>query len=704
MANKKTSKRMAARSLLIEIGTEELPPKALLKLSESFSKAMVLNLAEAGLLVGDEQQFDGFAAPRRLAVRIANVLSRQPTQILERRGPALQAAFDSDGNPTRAAQGFAQSCGRSADKLARLKTDKGEWLVYRSRKSGVSLSKLLPDLMERSLKQLPIPKRMRWGAGDTEFVRPVHWLTVVYGSDELRINQLSVTSSRYSWGHRFHANKRIRISSAEKYSDQLQDKGYVIADFSQRREMIRKQVTRLAKQIDGVAMLDDALLNEVTALVEWPKAIRGVFDKAFLKVPAEALISSMRDHQKYFPITTTRGKLLPGFITVSNIQSKTPARVRAGNERVLRARLADAQFFWDNDKKQSLENRVESLRSLLFHQKLGSVYDKVSRVTRLAVAIACDHDVDSAAVERAAQLSKADLVSDMVGEFPDLQGVMGRYYALNDGEDKIVATAIADHYRPRFADDGLPSSTVGQTLALADKIDSLLGLFAAGEIPSGDKDRYALRRAALGVLKICIEQKYDLDLESALAHSLTTYHGIGELKIDTQLAQEVFEFLLDRLPSLYHNRFSSDEIQAVLSRKPARPLDYDRRIKALKKFRKRKEATDLAAANKRIANILNKNKSATADSVDLDLLPNPAEQALVAEFSKIAVQTDRAFDNGDYDRGLGALASLRDPIDLFFEQVMVMDDDPALRKNRLTLLQSIHQVFLRAADLSRLQG
>ena len=704
MANKKTVKKPAARSLLIEIGTEELPPRALLMLSESFSQGMVTALAEAGLIPKGDPQFDSFATPRRLAVNISSVLPRQPVQALERRGPALQAAFDDAGRPTRAALGFAQSCGVSVDKLAQLKTDQGEWLVHRSRKNGKSLGKLLPDLMEQSLRRLPIPKRMRWGAGDTEFVRPVHWLVVLHGSDELHVKQLSVSSSRYTWGHRFHANKPIRITSADRYADVLLNKGRVVASFARRREMIRQQVTRLAKQLDGVAMIDDSLLNEVTALVEWPRAIRGEFDKRFLKVPAEALISSMRDHQKYFPITTARGRLLPSFITVSNIQSKAPSRVRAGNERVLRARLADAQFFWDSDKKTTLQDRVDSLRSITFHQKLGSVYDKVMRTSRLARALAHDHGIDVVAVGRAAELSKADLVSDMVGEFPDLQGVMGQYYALNDGEDKTVAAAVADHYRPRFADDSLPGSTIGQTVALADKLDSLVGLFAAGEAPSGDQDRHALRRAALGILRITIEQRYDLDLHSAIAKSIESYSEVDALTVDAQLAGEVFEFILDRLPSLYRDRFASDEIQAVLDRRPNRPLDFDRRIKALKKFRRRKEATDLAAANKRIANILSKNDQATADQVDPNLLPDPAEQALFNVFGKIAAQTNRAFDNGDYDSGLDALASLRDPIDQFFEQVMVMDDDPALRKNRLTLLRSIHQVFLRAADLSRLQS
>ena len=696
------AKQTPYANLLVEIGTEELPPKALGTLGQTFAESLLNALRDIELAPA-QGKWHWFATPRRLAVWIGEVAKRQPDRTTERRGPALTAAVDKEGNPTKAAQGFARSCGVEFDKLQRVKTEKGEWLVHRRKQRGKPAAELIPACIEQALKQLPIPKRMRWSDLDAEFVRPVHWLVLLHGSELINAELLSVRSDRFTRGHRFHAEKPIRLSHADRYAMVLAEKGFVVADYATRREQIRDQAQKAAKRLKGKAQISDALLDEVTGLVEWPHAIVGNFDKDFLSVPDEALISSMQDHQKYFPVLNNHRKLLPHFITISNIKSKKPARVQQGNERVLRARLADARFFWDSDRKRTLESRCGKLVDVLFHKKLGSVADKVDRIERIAGSVAELAGYQTELCRRGARLCKADLVTDMVGEFPDLQGTMGRYYAQHDGEPALVAQAIAEHYQPRFAGDELPASEVGKVVALADKLDSLVGIFAAGEPPSGDKDPYGLRRAALGVLRILIEGELALDLMELIEIAVAAYSG-GPLKIDDETAAQVFAFCAERLTAYYAAKdFSAEEITAVAVRNPTSPLDFDRRVRAVSAFRKLPAASSLAAANKRIGNILRRADQVIPDRVDPGYLTDAAEQDLNKVFIKIKDEVQAKFGTQAYQDGLVQLAQLRQAIDRFFDDVMVMTEDPQLRANRLALLQQIHELFLQVADVSQLQ-
>jgi glycyl-tRNA synthetase beta chain len=687
------------RDLLVEIGTEELPPKALRRLSNAFAESMEKGLDAAAL---QPSSICPYATPRRLALLIRDLPPNQQDRETVRRGPALAAAFDDDGCPTQAAIGFARSCAVDVEQLDQLETKKGSWLSFRAVEKGKPVSALIPDMVRKSLAGLPIPKRMRWGDQDHEFVRPVHWVVLLFGDEVIDADILGIKADRYTHGHRFHHPQPIYIAEPEAYLPLLETEGRVLADFATRREAIRAQVLEQAKLLNGIAVIDDELLNEVTALVEWPVALSGRFDRAFLQVPPEALVSSMQDHQKYFPVEDENGKLLPFFITIANLDSKDPQQILAGNERVIRPRLADAAFFWNQDCKQTLEKHVDGLRSMVYQKKLGSLYDKQERVAGLAANIAVQIGSDGSYAERAARLCKCDLLTSMVSEFPDLQGIMGRYYASHDGEADAVCNAIEEHYRPRFAGDELPASATGQALALADRLDSLVGIFAIGQQPSGDKDPFALRRAALGVVRICIEKQLDIDLEALLNSAAETFDA--SVKAATTTAA-VFGYVMDRLRAYYQESgVEFDLIDAVLATRPTRLLDLDRRIQACRVFRQLPEAGSLAAANKRIANILKKTDQDIPAKVDVSSLVDDAEKQLAEQLDDMRSAVIPLMDAGDYTPALMQLAGLRENVDAFFDQVMVMVDDDTLRSNRLSLLQNLSELFLRVADLSRLQS
>jgi len=688
----------ATRDLLVEIGTEELPPKALRRMRDALRTSLDTLLTENHLLHGDSH---AYAAPRRLAVLVKDVPVAQPDRDITRRGPALQAAFDADGSPTKPAEGFARSCGVAVADLEQLETDKGSWLVFNSTASGKAATEIIPGLLAKALKALPMPKRMRWGSSEIEFVRPVHWIILLFGNDPVKTQLLGIDSDRYTRGHRFHHNENIAITAPATYAETLQQSGMVIADMDQRRESIHTQVSEAGAALGGHARIDPALLDEVTALVEWPVAITGSFDKRFLEVPAEALISSMQDHQKYFPVMDDAGKLLPHFITVANIASKDPDQIRAGNERVIRPRLEDAVFFWNQDRKQSLESRAPQLDNMTFQKKLGSLGDKQRRIGNIAAVIAAALGIDVSRVQRAAALCKCDLVTSMVFEFPDLQGTMGRYYAAHDGENDAVARALDEQYQPRFAGDELPCSGTGQALAIAERLDTLTGIFAIGQTPTGDKDPFGLRRSALGILRILIEKQLDLDLRALI--DTTAQQFPDEVKA-TAIAEELFAFMMERLRAYYLDTgYDSHIFAAVLARQPARPLDFDQRMRAVKAFRELTEADSLAAANKRIRNILRKAETDIPASCRKELLQEPAEQALAAALEDLEATVRPLFEQRAYTDALSKLAALQAPVDAFFDQVMVMAEDSRLRDNRLALLNSLSELFLQVADISLLQ-
>jgi glycyl-tRNA synthetase beta chain len=687
------------RDLLIEIGTEELPPKALRRLSLAFADGISAGLEATAL---KPSRVVPYGAPRRLAVLVSDLPAAQQDQQSVRRGPAVSAAFDEEGCPTQAAVGFARSCGVAVEQLDQLETDKGSWLAYRAVQQGQPAVELVPDLVRKALAALPIPKRMRWGDRTDEFVRPVHWVVLLFGDEVIAADILGVRADRYTRGHRFHHPDPIYLGEPQAYLPLLETEGQVLADYATRREAIRAQVMEQAKLLDGRALIDDALLDEVTGLVEWPVALSGRFDETFLQVPSEALISSMQDHQKYFPVLDAQGNLLPHFITVANLVSKDPGQIRAGNERVIRPRLADAAFFWNQDRKQPLEQRIEGLRNMVFEKRLGTLFDKQQRVASLAAGIATAIGAEATHAQRAAQLCKCDLLTSMVFEFPELQGVMGRYYALHDAEPQAVADAIREHYLPRFAGDELPATPTGQALALADRLDTLVGIFAIGQQPSGDKDPFALRRAALGLIRICIERRLDLDIEQLLNAAAQTF----EAKVNAAAAvNAVFDYVMDRLRGYYQEAgVEADLVEAVLATGPTRPLDFDRRVQACRVFRGLPEAQSLAAANKRISNILKKWDQPIPAAVDRQLLIDAAEKQLAERLAGASTAVLPLMDNGDYTPALKQLAALKEPVDAFFDSVMVMTEDSALRDNRLALLQSLRNLFLRVADLSRLQS
>jgi len=685
-----------ARDLLVEIGTEELPPKALLSLSTSFTAAIVDGLTKAGLSYAEVREF---ATPRRLAVQVADLATTQPAQTLERRGPALSACFDAAGQPTQAALGFARSCGIELAQLERQETSKGAWLVHRQTQAGKPTAELLPGVIEDALAQLPIPKRMRWADLDVAFVRPVHWIVLLFGADVVAATVMGIGTGRLSYGHRFHHPDAIAIATPAEYAQCLKE-GRVVADFAERRALIRAQVEAAAARAGGQAVIDAALLDEVTALVEWPVALLGQFEARFLSVPQEALISTMKGNQKYFHVVDNAGRLLPCFITVSNIESRDPAQVITGNERVIRPRFTDAAFFWDQDRKQSLMTRRADLKAVVYQQKLGTQYDKSVRVAALAAHIAQCIGADPAYTMRAAELAKCDLLSQMVGEFPELQGVMGRYLAQHDGEDAEVAQAIDEQYLPRYAGDAVPVTLTGQALALADKLDTLTGIFAIGMKPSGDKDPYGLRRAALGALRIMIERQLPLDLEDLLGRAMRT---LPPTIAASEQVGAVFDYMMERLRAYYADSgIRADEFDAVLATRPRSPYDFEQRVRAVTAFRKMPEADSLTAANKRIRNILKQTDAAPTEIAPARLI-EPAERQLHERLTTLVGEVDPLLDSGDYRAALERLASLHQPVDAFFDGVMVMVEDAALRANRLALLNTVSRLFLRIADLSRLQ-
>jgi glycyl-tRNA synthetase beta chain len=687
-----------AKDLLIEIGTEELPPKALKTLSEAFEQGIREGLARAGLVSGKIKRY---ATPRRLAVLVYHLPTVQPDRRQERRGPALSAAYDKNGKPTPAAIGFARSCGVDISELQTLETGKGAWLVYVSTEPGAATADLIPSLVANSLAGLPIPKRMRWADRDDEFVRPVHWLVLLFGREVIPATLLGVTAGRQTRGHRFHHPEPISIPEPSTYAALLENEGKVIADFEARRECIRTQAEAAARQVRGTAIIDPALLDEVTSLVEWPVAVTGDFEQRFLNVPAEALISTMQGHQKYFPVIDAAGRLLPHFITIANLESKEPGQIQAGNERVIRPRFSDAEFFWFQDRKQPLAERQEALKGVVFQQRLGSLHDKGERMASLARFIAEHSGGNPDWAERASRLAKCDLLTHMVQEFPELQGSMGRHYAEHDGEAQEVASALEEQYRPRFAGDELPRTITGRAVALADRLDTLTGIFAIGQAPSGAKDPFALRRAALGMLRVLIEAKMNLDLEELLERAAGHFEPV--LKAQTVIIP-VFDFIMDRLRGYYlEQNFRPDVIDAVLSCRPTRPLDIDRRLRAVSAFRQLPAAESLATANKRIRNILKQVEGVLPFQVRPNLLREDAEQTLAGRLVELSSEVIPLMESGLYSEALTRLAALREPVDRFFDQVMVMVDDAALRDNRTALLNELSSLFLRIADFSRLQ-
>lgn len=689
---------MAQQDFLVEIGTEELPPKALKTLSDAFTAGFCKGLDDAGIEYG---KVESFAAPRRLAIRVHGLTDAQPDKAVERRGPAVNAAFDDAGNPTRALTGFATSLGVTPDQLDTLETDKGAWVVYRTVEKGQATVELLPQLIEQSLAALPIPKRMRWGAHKVDFVRPVHWIVLLYGNKIIDTRIMGIPTGNQTRGHRFHCPKSLIIATPDAYEVVLREDGHVLADFEERRTRIRDGVTEIARtQGQGEAVIDDDLLDEVTALNEWPVPLLGKFESRFLDVPSEALISSMKEHQKYFHVVDKNGVMLPLFITVANIESKDPSQVISGNEKVIRPRLSDAAFFYDTDRKHTLESRIEKLKPIVFQDKLGSIYDKSVRVAALARRIADAIGSDANHAERAAMLAKTDLVTEMVLEFTDLQGVMGEYYARNDGEPEEVAKALNEQYLPRFAGDSLPTGLTSCAVALADRLDSLVGLFGINQPPSGTRDPFALRRAALGVLRIIVGRELPLDLQTCCEWAS---EGFTNLSADDTVTP-VVDYLLERFRAHYEEQGISAEVYlAVQARRPTRPLDFEQRIRAVEAFRQMPAAQALAAANKRVSNILVKQAGDTlSENIDNSLLQDDAEKALAAAVTGLEAQVMPLFAKGDYAPALAALADLREPVDRFFEDVMVMAEDEQVRDNRLALLNRLRNLFLQVADISLL--
>ncbi|WP_375171363.1 glycine--tRNA ligase subunit beta [Marinobacter sp.] len=689
---------MATQDFLVELGTEELPPKALKPLSDAFTRGISQGLTDAGIAFG---AVETFAAPRRLAVRVRDLADAQPDKSVEKRGPAVKAAFDDAGNPTRALTGFATSLGVTPDQLDTMETDKGAWVVYRTVEQGKPTVELMPELVEQSLAALPIPKRMRWGAHRTEFVRPVHWVVLLYGNKVIDSPIMGLTPGNKTRGHRFHCPKTLIVPTPDDYEVVLKQEGFVLADFAERREQIRAGVAELAeREAGGKAVIDEDLLDEVTALNEWPVPLMGRFEDRFLEVPAEALISSMKEHQKYFHVVAADGEMLPLFITVANIDSKDPAQVISGNEKVIRPRLSDAAFFYETDRKSRLEDRIDRLKPIVFQEKLGSIYDKSVRVAALASKIADAIGSDPALAERAAMLAKTDLVTEMVLEFTDLQGIMGQYYASHDGEAADVAKALNEQYMPRFAGDDLPTTLTGCAIAIADRLDSLVGLFGINQPPSGTRDPFALRRASLGVLRIIIERELPLDLQTCCEWAAENFTVLTE----SDTAATVVDYMLERFRAHYEELGIGAEVYlAVHARRPTRPLDFDRRVKAVEAFRQLPEAQALAGANKRVSNILTKQGGDDiGESVDTGLLQDAAEKALAEQVAHQAEQVLPLFEQGDYASALRSLASLREPVDNFFDQVMVMAEDDATRNNRLALLNRLRNLFLRVADISLL--
>lgn len=689
-----------ADDFLVEIGTEELPPKALRSLMEAFAANLTLAIDTARLARGDVR---AYASPRRLAVVVDKLAHRQEDRRVELKGPPLRVAFDDDGKPTAAAAAFAAKCGVTVAKLGRSKTPKGEWLSFETTEKGDAAAKLLPQLIERALASLPVPRRMRWGTGEVEFVRPVHWVVLLHGNKTITATVMGVATGNHSRGHRFHSPGQITISSAGSYLDALEQEGHVIADFEQRRKMIVAGVAATAKTAGGSIVDGDSLYDEVTALVEWPVPLLGSFDTKYLELPREVVISTLSGHQRYFPVADVDGKLLPRFVIVANLDSKDPDQVRSGNERVIRPRLADAAFFWDTDRRRTLASRQDALNEVVYQRGLGSMFDKSQRIATLSAWLASKLELDGDIVARAAALAKCDLLTGMVGEFPELQGTMGRYYAKADGEADAVAIAIGEHYRPRFAGDDLPASSAGQILAVADKLDTLAGVFSIGKKPGGNRDPFGLRRAALGVVRILVERGLDIDLRALLEKALAVQPQ--DKDVDERIADELYAFITDRLRRYFLDRdagLTTETFTAVMVRQPSSLVDFDRRLAAVQTFARLEQAAGLATANKRIANILQQAGDPDGLSINQKLLREDAERALFNALVNARRKVEPLLKVRGYAEILNELAGLRDPIDRFFDNVMVMADDDSVKNNRLALLAELRALFLNVADISRL--
>ena len=721
---------MTTQNFLVEIGTEELPPKALKTLATSFADNVEAELNQAGLSF---DKIEWFAAPRRLAVKVLNLATQQPSKEIEKRGPAVSAAFDAEGKPTKAAEGWARGCGITVDQAERIATDKGEWLVHRAKIEGQPTKNLLNDIVANALAKLPIPKPMRWADKTVQFIRPVHTVTMLLGDELIEGEILGVASARTIRGHRFLGEKEFEIQHADQYPQLLREKGSVVADFNERKAEILAKSQAKATALGGVADIEESLLEEVTSLVEYPNVLAAKFEERFLAVPAEALVYTMKGDQKYFPIYDKDGKLLPHFIFVSNINPEDPTAIIEGNEKVVRPRLTDAEFFFKTDLKQKLVDRLSRLETVLFQQQLGTLKDKTDRIEQLAGEIAKQIGADEAKAKRAGLLSKCDLMTNMVFEFTDTQGVMGMHYARHDGEDEEVAVALNEQYMPRFAGDELPKSLVASAVALADKFDTLTGIFGIGQAPKGSADPFALRRAALGALRIIVEKNLPLDLEDLVKKSVQSYESVAQTKFEENLGKgnprpifaiqkdgesklsvaspltnanvvkEVVDFMLGRFRAWYQDKgIAVDVIQAVLARRPTRPADFDARVHAVSHFRTLDSAEALAAANKRVSNILAKADAAIGE-INLTACVEPAEKALAEAVLALRTEVQPLIAKGDYTAVLDKLANLRAPVDNFFDNVMVNAEDPALRQNRLAILNTLQDLFLQVADISVLQ-
>ena len=693
---------MTTQNFLVEIGTEELPPKALKTLATSFADNVEAELNQAGLTF---DKIEWFAAPRRLAVKVLNLATQQPSKEIEKRGPAVSAAFDAEGKPTKAAEGWARGCGITVEQAERIATDKGEWLVHRAKIEGQPTKNLLNDIVANALAKLPIPKPMRWADKTVQFIRPVHTVTMLLGDELIEGEILGVASARTIRGHRFLGEKEFEIQHADQYPQLLREKGSVVADFNERKAEILAKSQAKATALGGVADIEESLLEEVTSLVEYPNVLAAKFEERFLAVPAEALVYTMKGDQKYFPLYEKTegdkdGKLLPHFIFVSNINPEDPTAIIEGNEKVVRPRLTDAEFFFKTDLKQKLVDRLPRLETVLFQQQLGTLKDKTDRIEQLAGEIAKQIGADEAKAKRAGLLSKCDLMTNMVFEFTDTQGVMGMHYARHDGEDEEVAVALNEQYMPRFAGDELPKSLVASAVALADKFDTLTGIFGIGQAPKGSADPFALRRAALGALRIIVEKNLPLDLEDLVKKSTALF---GDKLTNQNVVADVVDFMLGRFRAWYQDEgIAVDVIQAVLARRPTRPADFDARVRAVSHFRTLDSAEALAAANKRVANILTKAEG-DIGAIDVALCVEPAEQVLAQSVLSLAKEVQPLIAQGEYTAVLDKLAGLRQPVDNFFDNVMVNAEDAKLRQNRLAILNTLQGLFLQVADISLLQ-
>lgn len=686
-------------SLLIEIGTEELPPSRLGNLSLTFMNEICQAFNALGISYGKAEHF---VTPRRICARLSEVSHEQPSRLVQKRGPALASAYDAKGQPTPAALGFARGCGVEVEQLRTHESSQGAWLVFEQEEPGKKLIELLPNIVEQAINKIPAGKKMRWGNSKIEFLRPIHWIMALHGAQVLPIQVFNLTASNTTRGHRFHFPEPFVLSHADNYLDDLKSHK-VMANQQERAKIIEEAIHALATENHGHAIIEDALLDQVSGLVEWPVPLYAHFGRAFLDVPQEALISSMQNHQKCFAIKDSHDKLLPTFILISNTDANPPDNIIKGNERVMQARLSDAKFFYDQDRKTPLISRLEGLKNMIFQKRLGSLYDKSQRIAKLAGFIARHMGIPGQLCERAGKLCKADLLTEMVFEFPELQGIMGSYYAKNDGEPHEVALAIKESYLPRFAKDELPQSPVGICVALADRLDTLIGIFGIGQIPTGDKDPFGLRRQALGILRILIENQIPLDLE-ALCEAAR--HGYGNL-IDAEIIPQVLTFCFERFRAWYQEQgISVQTLDAVMANRPSEPYDCSRRVLAVNHFQTLKEAQNLSAANKRVRNILQKSgltfSLQNLPQIQTNLLKEEAEKNLAQDLETLKSQTSPLISEGKYQEALVLLAQLQKPVDTFFDKVMVMTDDAQLRTNRIHLLSHLYALFMQIADISKL--